>query len=204
MKEIDRVLDYSFKTIERDSKLNTALSRIKESDSDLYQHSLNVARYSIMIGLSYKFDLDRLINLGVGCIMHDVGKAVLNPDILNKPDRLSEDEKVFVESHPSIGYRLVKGALVSSQIKNIVRQHHEKINSLGYPDALGGDKLSIDVQIATIADIFDALTSKRSYRDPATVEEAFNILYEDKGLNRVVVEIFEGILKKNNITGIIA
>lgn len=202
--EVNKVLGYTIQTIQSNVKLESLLERIQNADNDLFNHSMNVAEYSIMIGIEFKFDLDRLINIGVGCILHDIGKSLLNPNILNKPDKLSVDERVFVESHPSIGFRLVKDAVIPDLVKDIIRLHHEKIDSTGYPDALAGDKISIDVQIVTVADMFDALTSRRSYKDPFTVEDALSILYQDVGLNKIVIGILENQLRVNSITGIIA
>ena len=190
--EVNKVLGYTIQTIQSNVELESLLERIQNADNDLFNHSMNVAEYSIMIGIEFKFDLDRLINIGVGCILHDIGKSLLNPNILNKPDKLSVDERVFVESHPSIGFRLVKDAVIPDLVKDIIRLHHEKIDSTGYPDALAG------------ADMFDALTSRRSYKDPFTVEDALSILYQDVGLNKIVIGILENQLRVNSITGIIA
>lgn len=179
---------------------NPALEKIFPSvvirDNEVYEHSLSVCRIAVILGVYYNMSLDELINLAVGSLLHDIGKIYLNKDILYKPDRLSEDERIFVETHTNMGYKMIKDADVSPIVLDIVKSHHEKLNGKGYPDGLHSSQISIYVQLVTIADIFSALTSKRAYKQVFSEEKSFEIMENDKGLNSVAVGILKEILTK--------
>lgn len=200
---IDYIIDCALIVINNDKRLRVPLERVQESDEELFSHQMKVTKVSLLIGIKFGFDLDRLINIAIGTLLHDIGKSLLNSNVLNKPDKFTEDEMLLVQNHPTLGYRGIKKALVNPIVKDIVRLHHEKIDGTGYPDGLSGDKLPIEVQIVTVADVFDALVSRRVYKEPFPVEKAIDILKADKGVNQIVVSILEAQLIANNISGYI-
>lgn len=159
-------------------------------NQDLKEHCNHVAMLAVYMGILYNLDKDRLIHLGIGSLLHDIGKCSITQKVLNKPTSLSETEFQLVQSHSSIGYRALKPYGFSEDILDMVLYHHEKLDGSGYPT--GETQLSIEVQLLTIADMFDAIISKRVYHKSHTFMETINILEKSKGLNMTAI----GILKK--------
>lgn len=162
--------------------------------SDLYGHCNRVARHAILVGVAYNFDLQRLVDLGVGSLLHDFGKKDIENNILYKVGALSTSEWQLVQSHPSIGYRLLKDYGFSKDVVKIIAEHHEKLDGSGYP--IGVDNLSIFTQIVTVCDMHDGIVSKRCYHDCRTECDVFHILRETDGINQLVVSVLEDIVKQ--------
>ena len=137
---------------------------IESSDTYTYGHSSRVADYAVAIATAFGFAESDLTAIRVGAHLHDVGKIRVPHEILNKPDRLSVDEFEIIKQHPVYGVELLASVDFPWDVKPIVRWHHEKIDGSGYPDGLRGDELPLSAQIIGIADVFDALTTARSYR----------------------------------------
>jgi HD-GYP domain-containing protein (c-di-GMP phosphodiesterase class II) len=163
------------------------LDRVQIFDDYLLTHSTNVGYLSMLLGMKLDWYLIKerkslppgkakeVISLGLGCLLHDVGKMKIPKEILDKPGRLTPEEMDEIRKHPSIGYEMVKGEipLVASQV---VLHHHQRWDGKGYPrltnsqtgellEPLAGDKIPVFARIATICDVFDAATSKRVYSD---------------------------------------
>lgn len=137
-----------------------SLVDIKSLDNYLYQHSINVTVLSLVIGISLKYDKDDLIDLALGALVHDIGKAFISKDILKKISELETKEFEEYKLHANKGYEYVKSTLSLSQRSNlVVLQHHERIDGMGYPKGLPGDKISEFAKIVAIADCYDYLTS---------------------------------------------
>lgn len=199
MEKVKQVEDFAKHIIESNSTLKNIYQSMIDKDKEVYQHSLSVCRIAVILGINYNMSLDELINIAIGSLLHDIGKIYLNKDILYKPDRLSEDERIFIEAHTNLGYKMIKNSDVSCVILDIVKSHHEKLNGVGYPDGLHSFQISIYVQIVTVADIFSALTSHRVYKEKYSKEKAFEIMEADKGLNSIAVSILKEILIKNEV-----
>lgn len=188
--KIGQVEKYAFGSIEKDKELMKIYKKIK-ADKSLFTHSINVAEISIYIGIIYNFNLDELINMYLGALFHDAGKLKLNKKILYKAGFFSDEERKYTETHPTIGYKILKETSMSELALDIVRSHHEKLDGTGYPSMNDKKSLTIYTQIVTVADMFEAMTSDRCYRKALRKDEVFEILEKDKGINQVCVDILK-------------
>lgn len=183
--------------INDNAELKQIYDEIKNTEEELYEHSVSVAEISCLLGILYNFRLDELLNLYLGALYHDNGKTMLNQNILYKPAKFSPDEKQLIEAHTSIGYKRMKMIISDKITLDIILKHHERINNTGYPNGLGEPEQSIFVRIVAVADVFQALISKRCYKEPMSMKEAINILSKDKGLDQMVVTILkQAIIEK--------
>lgn len=172
------------------SKLHELIGNLSFHDFYTYDHSINVSMYSILI---YKLahpdaSPEEEINAGMGGFMHDIGKIKISNRILNKVGKLTESEFQEIRKHPSLGRDFLsmpgvtgpKGSDVEI-IKNVVYQHHEHVDGTGYPNKLKGNDIHEMARVTAIADFFDAITTKRSYADVLSVEEAIDLMSKSKG-----------------------
>lgn len=157
-------------------------SKISDDKDYLTYHQLNVAILSVIIGYLIKTEPKKLINLCVGALLHDIGMIKVPKAILEKKDKLTPSEFNFIKLHPVYGYKtLTKDSNFSSEIALIALQHHEQYDGNGYPRRLKTDQIDIFSKIVAIADAFDAMTKKRSYRDEFLSYEAMkNLLSQSK------------------------
>lgn len=160
-------------------------------DMALMEHSKNVAKIAATIGLAYNFNLDELLNMYIGAIFHDVGKITLNSKILYKKGAFTSDERLYAQTHTTMGYKLVKDTILSPTSIAIVRSHHEKLDGSGYPSFLDRKGISIYTQIVTVADMFEAMIANRCYRPALAESEVYDILSRDKGLNQIAVKVLK-------------
>jgi PAS domain S-box-containing protein len=146
-------------------------------------HVRRVAKYSEILALYYGLDKNETKYLTLASPMHDIGKVGIPDNILNKPGKLTQEEWKLMKTHSSIGYELFKNSnkplLKAAAI--IAHQHHEKYDGSGYPKGLKGDDIHIYGRITAIADVFDALGSKRSYKEAWEDEDIFNFLKQESG-----------------------
>jgi len=162
-------------------------------------HSERVMLYSILTGQELGLSADDLRLLGMGALIHDIGKVGVPDYILNKPGKLTPEEFEMVKLHPAIGDRIIDDIPSLAEMRPIVRHHHEKLNGGGYPDGISGGEIPLLVRIVAVADIFDALTSSRSYRGAMTWQKALDILNEEVesgALDPKVVGVFADIIKR--------
>jgi HD-GYP domain-containing protein (c-di-GMP phosphodiesterase class II) len=139
-----------------------------------------------------KLDMERLYS---AAMFHDIGKATIPLAILDKPARLDDKERALIETHPTVGYDVLKGTTgISAEILDAVRHHHEYLDGSGYPDHLGAADISDIVRILTISDIFAALIEDRRYKPSMQRSEAYDILYGMNGkLERPLVAAFREV-----------
>jgi putative two-component system response regulator len=154
---------------------------IDAKDSYTEGHSQRVAEYAGKIWK--RMEIENEIEeraLYIGCILHDIGKIAIPDTILKSTQHpLSEENQKLIKIHPIKGFEICQGIDYLKNALSIIRSHHEKLNGTGYPDGLKGDEIPLIVQITTIADIYDALTSKRSYRNSNKPLEALTIMKKD-------------------------
>lgn len=170
----DRILQFvtegiGFLTLE--NSMGTIASLIAH-DYSTYTHSIHVFVYSQAILQTYGFDEESLIQFGLGAMLHDIGKAALDDAILTKPGPLSPEERQSVNQHPLTGVGMCTRMPLSQDAIHCILFHHEKLNGSGYPCGLEDAEIPLPVRAVTIADIYDALTSERSYakaRNPFAV-----------------------------------
>ena len=138
---------------------------VEAKDTYTRGHSDRVAAYSELIGKHLGLSDSDLKTLKIGGLFHDIGKIGIPDSILLKTDKLSDDEYSEIKNHPSIGAHILSNATVFQDIIPIVKHHHERYDGRGYPSKLQGNDIPYFARIAAVADAFDAMTSKRSYRD---------------------------------------
>lgn len=133
-------------------------------------HSDRVADYSVLIGKYMGLDEEDLKTLKIGGLFHDIGKIGVPDHILLKPGKLTDDEYSEIKNHPSIGAHILSTATIFSNLIPIVKHHHERYDGRGYPSRLAGNEIPFLARIAAVADTYDAMTSRRPYRDALPLE----------------------------------
>jgi len=149
---------------------------IESSDSYTFGHCERVAGYADKVALKLGLDDDTRTTIRLGAYLHDVGKVKVPHEILNKPGRLTEEEFAVIQQHPVWGVELLAAIEFPWDIKPIIRWHHEKYDGTGYPDRLRGDEIPVGAQIIGIVDVYDALTTSRSYRAAMAHGEAIALM----------------------------
>lgn len=137
---------------------------IESADSYTHGHCERVADYAIAIARALGLDAAQQTTVRIGAYLHDVGKVRVPHEILNKPGALTDEEFAIMKQHPVFGIELLEAVEFPWDIKPMIRWHHEKRDGSGYPDGLGGDDIPLSAQIICAADVYDALTTTRSYR----------------------------------------
>ena len=141
------------------------ITGIRDIDNYTFLHSVDVCIYSTIIGKKLGFGKDLLMSLGMGAILHDIGKCKVPIDILQKPDKLSDNEFEQMKLHTIYGSEIIKNSYgLSFAIANIAFQHHEKWNGSGYPLGMTSNKIDLMSRIVSLVDVYDALTSDRVYK----------------------------------------
>ncbi len=163
--------------------LSLDLMDLRSFDGYTYAHSVNVAVIACIIGLGMDLsegDLEQLVMAG---LLHDMGKLVIPREILNKPSRLTHDEYEVMKSHAELSYEIIKERWdISAQVKAAVLCHHENEDGSGYPAGKEGDELSELTKILHVADVYDALVSRRPYKEPYSPYEACEYLMGGGGI----------------------
>jgi HD-GYP domain-containing protein (c-di-GMP phosphodiesterase class II) len=166
----------------RDDETAHNMLLITSHDFYTYTHSINVGIYSIMLAkeLFLHSDDHDLEELGAGFFLHDLGKVNVDPAIINKPGRLTDDEMNQMRTHPYQGYKILKAAdELSEECEYIVLQHHERYDGKGYPKRLKGEEIHIYGRICCLADVFDALTAERSYKESMSKFDALKLMRDE-------------------------
>lgn len=168
---------------------------LRTFDDYTYKHSVNVAVLSTMVAMGMNFKYDELTDLCLSALLHDIGKLQISDEILNKPGRLTEEEYALVKTHPTIAYNIVKDRWdIAATTKIGILCHHENVDGSGYPFGLKDSKIHRFARIIHVADVYDALTSKRPYKEAYTPADATELLMASCGtlFDRDVVEVFLG------------
>lgn len=155
----------------------------KTEEHDLYTagHNWRVAMLAVQIGECMGLAPEQLHALAYAGVIHDIGKLNVPARILNKAGKLSQNEREIIEQHPKNGHALCKLLGFMPEELAIVKHHHEKWDGTGYPAKLTGEQIPLVARITAVADVYDALTSKRAYREPMTPEEAHTFILERSG-----------------------
>jgi len=151
-------------------------SAIDARDPYTAGHSMRVGDLSAQLGQNMGLPAPALHHLRVGGLLHDIGKIGVSDAVLQKPGALTPEERALIQQHPQVGLRILQGTDLPREVLSIVGGHHERLNGGGYPLGLTREEITVFPRIAAIADIYDALTTKRPYRDAMTPEEALKIL----------------------------
>jgi HD-GYP domain-containing protein (c-di-GMP phosphodiesterase class II) len=148
-----------------------SLARLKTADEYTYMHSVAVCALMIALGRQMGFDEPALRAAGMAGLLHDMGKALIDPAVLNKPGKLTEAEFAEIKKHPQLGHDLLtSGRAVGAGALDVCLNHHQRIDGTGYPRRLAADQISTLARMGAVCDVYDAITSNRPYKagwDPA-------------------------------------
>lgn len=168
---LDPLVEEISASVSRHPAALLSLARVKSSDEYTYMHSVAVCALMIALARQLELEPELVREAGLGGLMHDVGKARVPLELLNKPDRLSDDEFALIKTHAEKGHAmLVADADVSDIVLDVVRHHHERLDGRGYPDRLPAEEISLFARMGAVCDVYDAVTSDRPYKrgwDPA-------------------------------------
>lgn len=180
------------------SAIESLVRTIEARDPYVAGHSRRVGRFGVQLASEVGLDKRHQRKLALAARLHDIGKVAIPETILNKPDRLTPEEEAVVRQHPLTGYRILTPIIRDRQILAAVRGHHERLDGTGYPDGLQGNQINLLTRILAIADVFDALTTSRAYRQALPVREAFSILRAGAGwhFDPALVTVFTGMITR--------
>jgi putative nucleotidyltransferase with HDIG domain len=182
--------------------LGTVLQTLSLRDKMTARHSAAVARYSREIAKELGLSEREQDIVHTAALLHDIGKFIFPDSILFAETKLSEEEFEIVRMHPEQGARLVARIDGYGPVAEIVLAHHERIDGRGYPNGLVGEQIPLAARIISVADTYDVMTSRDSYRDPVSSREAIEELrrVSDKQLDAGVVDTFVGLLERRSVT----
>lgn len=156
------------------------MQNLEGLDDSTYAHCVNVSLLASMLGQKLKLKKEEIRILSIGGLFHDIGKLKIPERIIQKPERLNEEEFAIIKQHPLEGYKLLRNKGFSEDILMCVLQHHERCDGSGYPYGAKRDQINKYARIVAIADVFEALTAKRVYRDALTPFDAMRIFEEER------------------------
>ncbi len=165
-----------------DRTLTSLMSALDARDRETEGHSVRVSRLACTIARELGLPEKQIKALERGALLHDIGKIGITDTILHKPDKLTEDEWKIMRVHPDIGARIVEGIPFLQETVAVIRYHHERWDGSGYPVGKSGKEIPTQARIFAVADVFDALTSKRKYREKSSAEDALKFMEENAGV----------------------
>lgn len=185
-------IEHHISVIERNylEMVELIANAVEMNDEYTFQHSMSVADYAKMIGKAIRYEDIEILDTAAR--LHDIGKISIPTDILNKPGKLTEEEYDLVKKHTTHGAKLIAKIEYFDKVSLGVKYHHERYDGTGYPEGLKGDEIPLIAQIISLADVYDALTSDRSYRDAMSHQEAMYVILENSGkmFNPRIVDAF--------------
>jgi len=170
---------------------------IDAKDQYTHQHILRVQRYAVAIAKHMGLSGGDLEAVNTGALLHDIGKLGVPEYVLLKPGRLTEEEFAMIKKHPEIGAAILDPVEFPWPVLPVVKYHHEKWDGSGYPEGLKGENIPLNARIMAVADVYDALTSSRSYRGAWSHEKALGVIQKDAGthFDPIVVDAFSEIIQ---------
>jgi putative nucleotidyltransferase with HDIG domain len=193
MHQVEKIVEQMTESVLNNKDALISLLRIKTADEYTYTHSLAVSALCISFARQLEFDANQIRQIGVGGLLHDIGKMKVPPEILNKPGPLTEKEFEIMKTHVREGDRILNESTnLDAACICVTAHHHERLDGTGYPEGLKGDQISLFGQVAAIVDIYDALSSERCYKVAMSPHVALRKVFEwSQGyLNRNLVEKF--------------
>lgn len=180
-------------SLKHSDNISMNINSLAAYDGPTYMHSLNVAMYAGTFGLLYGMKYERVSKLIAAALLHDIGKTKVPEDILNKPGRLSEEEFAEIKKHPQYGYNMLKDMVnISPLVRVPILEHHENYDGSGYPRGLVDKETHIFSKIIHICDVYDAMLSKRCYKDAINPWEVIDFIIAHRNImfNGVLVDFF--------------
>ncbi|MBU1105864.1 MAG: GAF domain-containing protein [Candidatus Riflebacteria bacterium] len=187
------------------SAVRALANSIDAKDAYTRGHSERVAHYSMEIGRTMGFSPAEIKNLHIGALLHDIGKIGISEAIINKDSKLTDAEYQEIKTHPARGASIIEPAKFLREKVPLIKYHHERYDGKGYPDGLKGEAIPLMARIVCAADSFDAMTSKRAYRDIMPLDEARQELLRCSGTQfdpRIVSAFLEVLTDEKKITTI--
>lgn len=201
IKKINDELKNTYDKLESAYMETIEILRFTVEAKDVYTrgHSDRVSAYSVLIGKALGLSEEDLKTLKIGGLFHDIGKIGIPDSILLKTTKLDDEEYSEIKNHPAIGAHILSNATIFKDIIPIVKHHHERFDGHGYPGKLQGNEIPYLARIATVADSFDAMTSRRSYRDSLPVDVVKEEIKKNSGsqFDPEIAEVFLKILDDN-------
>lgn len=170
--------------------LQKHIAALSFHDFYTYDHSINVSMYCIAIlnAIDPNASRDHLITAGMGGLLHDLGKIEIPTHLLNKAGKLTDEEFGIIKTHSSLGLKILSEKGVETpptvsidEVRRVVHEHHENFDGTGYPQKLAGPNIHFLARLTAIADFFDAITTKRSYHEALSIDEALGLMSKTKG-----------------------
>lgn len=178
--KLQKVFRSLIQEIKKDNKVLNLLTNIYIHNDYIFSHSVNVTIYSLAIAAKLGYDDKKLEEIAIGGMLHDIGKIMIPPEILNKPGKLIPEEYDIMKKHTEFGFDILrKQSSISLLSAHCAYQHHEKLDGTGYPRNLKGNQIHPYAKIVAVADVFDALTSNRAYRKAMLPHEALEVLFAE-------------------------
>ncbi len=178
-----------------------SLMKITAHDYYTHTHSINVSIYTLALGEFIGVKGKDLEDLGTSSLLHDLGKSKVDAKIINKNGKLTDAEFDAMKKHPAFGHEIaLKMGITDKRILSGIRHHHEKMDGNGYPDGIKKDKITLFARIIGVCDVFDALSTKRSYKDPMSSFESLAIMKKQMSthLDMKLVNAFIKMLHQSN------
>ena len=195
---LDRLSRQTVKLLDSNLQILQVLGgAIAKRDSDTDAHNYRVSVYSVCLAEAIELPRDQIQSLIKGALLHDVGKLGIRDNILLKPGKLSEDEFTVMKTHVDHGMEITGRASWLKDAQAVVGGHHEKYDGAGYPDGLKGEAIPLTARIFAITDVFDALTSRRPYKEPLSFDETMQILDDGRGthFDPSLLDVFSDIAR---------
>ncbi len=177
---VENTINAIIEALAQTGDLLYTISEMVENSSYTYKHSVNVTILSILTSKALNYSQMDIKNIALGAFLHDIGKMLVDQNLIQKPSRLTDNERIIVENHPKYGYDLIKDIdTLTFTTKQIVLLHHEKLDGTGYPFGLRGIEIPEFVRIVTLCDMYDAMTTDRVYRGKMPIYTVLEILMTD-------------------------
>ena len=192
LQQVENLVERMTQSILNSKDALISLARIKNKDEYTYLHSLAVSALCISFADHLGLDSKKIKQIGIGGLLHDIGKVKVPIGILNKPGALTEKEFEIMKEHVNHGNCILQQTNIDESAVSVTAHHHERLDGTGYPDGLKGDQISFFGQMAAVVDIYDALTSERCYKGSMPPTQALRKLFEwsHSYLNKELVEKF--------------
>lgn len=182
--------------------INVLVAALEARDPYTAGHGKNVSKVARMIGQKLGLPTEQIEGIYLGGLVHDIGKIITPSEILTKPTKLLDVEYALVQLHPETGAKFFENVNLHCPVREIVEQHHERLDGSGYPKGLKGDEIILEARVIAVADVVDSMATNRPYRFSLGLEKAIQILKEGKGIkfDKDVVDALIDLVNSKELT----
>ena len=172
---------------------------VEKRDPYTAGHQQHVSELAVAIAEQMELDENTIEGIKLGAMIHDIGKIYVPSEILNRPGRISDIEFKIIQTHPQVGYEIVKDIVFPWPVIDMIVQHHERLNGSGYPKGLKGDEINLEARIIAVADVVEAIASHRPYRPSLGIDKALEEISKNRGklYDTQVVDCCLSLFKEN-------